>query len=1799
MSANRTLLVPMFAEALVVSENKNITYADVRPKLAFFDQSILGDNIQADGKPLPPPENGIHIHWNLPKALKHSFVDEKTDADMDFPYAPNRWMVIRYSSDNGIDNIPAKAWIIESDYVNDIDNIDLSVADPNFISLKNQQLGVQKIGRCLPYTPGYKNTRTSSPYLTAVTAGNPYFSAFYPGCRNVFGFYDDMKDEKGNLLTSGSFTYVVTGWYDDPETDPLFPLPFTDALTNEQKMQLKKHNWFSDKWKYSGDSYPEQSLFHAAVHSVTWAPNMPGGVPSGPVNFAAGSTAAEAFSSSVVQTDGSPKELMEELLNALQYQLLEDDHNPASIERIKEETHSRGFHSKKGGFLWEISRCESDHELGEKDTASKQFPDVPGISDMLQALNKNQNLLNQQQYELSRWQQEYYSLWYKQALNTIKNFKQDLAFSTTKENLLAKISETNTLISQLTNDVNVAKKQINSLAPFSKQPAEFLLKQIESPVYWEANDPVLLFWGNGTGDVNKYNLSSSGQEINCRTIDQLPGELNVTIEDALTVNVKIPSSQDTFKSTLLNSIEGIEIPAAEILAICREAMLFDQSFSTDLALVAYNIAGIGKGKDKKNPSIIDFGKTIANLQASLLQTEETLSFSIVKWQQAWSPLFLSWQVAFYPAFNDIKSLDLTDHPDWELEDYLFYKTNKATTPASPYLFNSITPFSNAVFANLKRLVPDIKKYDGQHLIAQSLSGFHKYLLMQQPDLQFPPLKYRPDKMYNFDSDYVIDQQELTTIGSHGYRLGSNPGQPSDRAKKFFPLRAGQMEMINLSIIDAFGQVKKVLISGDPKNPVAATSGQLSPVPGIKLLQNRVSLAPRIVQPSRIVFNWLDDKDEIIYPGSHGNINPVFGWVVPNLFDKSLMVYDEDGVEVLILQLITDPKNKGGIGLTKKPFPGYDAIPALGNNKHLSAFIDSVSTATAVAGLIDLAIKVNLNVSGSAALQNNNSSLIAGQPLALARAGVGVESMGFPFNDQGWGKEHTGDSGDITSVTFPLYMGDFNRDKDGLVGYLLEGDTKPYFRTCINAPDFINNTDPYYKKNAAVGVSLNQPAKTMTLLLDPSAGIHISSGILPTQYRELHPYKMGEILSRLNTSFMTAPFLAEKVSPGIPVPSAIGANWKWVHKTTVSTWEPESIIQAKKDQPDRFAPIQAYEGWLKFKNTTDSGPLSTKLTFMPDIKVQTTPVNTAVLVTENKPVDIEFQIFAPPGGTIALAGTIEIDLLQTIIKDSDWASLQVEVYGLVPGKDSSSQIPIALFNVGKSPGKLSHTLSKKVRFSLSVMIIKIQKAICLPSIPLPSYSLQVSYFDNQNPKNVTIPVNVVKQEDLDINFQADPQVLRSGDSTTFSWAFKDKNMDTRDCTFSIFDVSNGKEILVEDHTSSYSTSVSTGDHTYKLTVTKNGISKTKSLLVRALNTQTTGYIRGPRFETETLCNICVSKDESMLFGLTTLKAGNGIGSIYYSADGFSDVWTEIKLLTGEITKLNDFMTSPLIHLRGAGDTFGKLVFCGGSYSVLTMTSSRTAIVDLDSGLISVQDNSWTARMAHSCAIFNHDGEDKIFLMGGLDEYGNALQDMWVSSDGFKWDNLDASGMINTLPDPAAMPWKARCFFGTTVEREHNTKAKKALWIGGGFSEEGGSAVSDIWKFESKGWKPIIQSNDQPLLFPEPYMNTALVFLGKDTKKTTGVNCLGVAATAGRTPFLKSVDLDVSGKYIPIDKGIPFSDMNDAPFNKIIPFYYKNCLWFMAMAYLGADGVEYTGVLSWYIAKPGSVVIQTDRVSVDVQ
>ncbi|CAD0007107.1 hypothetical protein FLAT13_03647 [Flavobacterium salmonis] len=1169
----------MYMEALALGSDKD-DCLDLSPQFGRYNQSILGNVFQPNINKSVELKRGIHLHWTLPKALKHSFIGENEEAK--FPYAPNRWMVVRIRTDKGIKNMESRLWVIKSDEKNSIRNND---PVPNWITVKNDKLDLSNLGKAIEWSSVYDDS-VSEPILTGFGAANPYFSSFYLSSKNVFGFHDDMKDIDSDCTIS----YIVTGWYNDLSIDPIAPLDFeTEPVIKEYTDRKRESDWFKKMWKCDEDEYPDSCLLHSSIHSIQWNNELKSGVPDGEIQVYAGNTAIESLSAQIIKSNNVEKSGIEELLNALQYQFLDDNKNEPGLKSIKTEIHKRGFSPKNRGSYWEIIRVEvEDEQLESKQDEKPHFPDNSAILKDLNDLNETQIDSNKIKQEILNLQQEYYFLWYKQAAKTVNDYDvSDFDYGTSRKNILDQLVSKKVEIDLLNKEIKQQVSNINQYKELSGKNPEFKLKEKLEDRFWEPNDPVLLLCGSGIGNTEKPAFQTSDKEINCRFDNQILRKLylNVPYND-VTIPVTIFSSKINIPK--VDELMHPKIPFEGIKTLIYETLLLDHSLSLDIALEAYNEAQLGEGKDKTSPVIKAFSKIVIEKQLSPnYEGKEKAyeSFSLTKWQQAWTPLFMVWDASYTSNNPDVKDLDLIENTDkWKLQEDLYFKKQSTKDHGESISINGISPFSNSVFANLKRIIPDsiVNKYGNLNLIAQSLSGLHKMLLMQRSDIQLPPFKYVNDENYRFDTDYIIDQDELNIIGENGYRLGCNPGNINGIDSNIFnPLRSGFVEIKNLSIVDVFGQVKKVIVDKSISNPkitcAVTLKGEQEDTGTI------IPLPPRIIQPSRLRFNWLNIKDEVVYQDTGKLDNPVFGWLVPNYLDHSIMVYDGDGNEVLILQIGSDLTKDKGLKLLKKPFPGRDTFTDLTENLQLKRLLDTLDSGSKVSGIMDLAYKISLNTLGNNAIQNNTSALLYGQPLALVRCSIGLELLGLPYYNQRWDKSGKEDIGNIETVKFPLTIGDHSIEKDGLIGYFTDYEPD-LFCTTANPREFNFSDEPFFKKDEVLKITLNQDPTKVTLLMNPSMGVHLSTGILPTKFVELFNHNSARLLSQLNISFIVAPFIAEKVAPDIPIPTSINANWKWTHKSDVMTWQNnEDLAEGKNKQILGFRKQQVYEGWLRLSN----------------------------------------------------------------------------------------------------------------------------------------------------------------------------------------------------------------------------------------------------------------------------------------------------------------------------------------------------------------------------------------------------------------------------------------------------------------------------------------------------------------------------------------------------------------------------------------------------------------------------------------
>ena len=215
------VLVPIQVDALVVRPNEPVqSWADCALKPAPQQTTPV---TRYDILPTPfaelktPRTSGVYLHWALPDALTHANADGATAV---FPAAPDRWLVLRmYPSPStlraGIAT-PAlravKGWVLKAGDQNPVP-IDLD-----------------------SFAEGAPSPDSIANPLSVLGTGDVAWSAYYDNCVNRLAFYDSLND-----VSEGPVSYLVCGWYSNPDQDPLGDKNVTSLTAFNKKME--EYQW--------------------------------------------------------------------------------------------------------------------------------------------------------------------------------------------------------------------------------------------------------------------------------------------------------------------------------------------------------------------------------------------------------------------------------------------------------------------------------------------------------------------------------------------------------------------------------------------------------------------------------------------------------------------------------------------------------------------------------------------------------------------------------------------------------------------------------------------------------------------------------------------------------------------------------------------------------------------------------------------------------------------------------------------------------------------------------------------------------------------------------------------------------------------------------------------------------------------------------------------------------------------------------------------------------------------------------------------------------------------------------------------------------------------------------------------------------------------------------------------------------------------------------------------------------------------------------------------------------------------
>jgi hypothetical protein len=1229
LSANHRLWVPMHMEALVFAAEGNTSFLDLTPRygnLSDQDEVPLGRRLrpQLDAAESSPDflPVGIHVHWSLPAAFSHLRPTPRGDEETSTaPRVPNRWLVVRvWESPLGVAR--QKSWVVESDYRADDGR-------SSWIVKEDGAFLVSRLGRSCPLEDWHEQ-QTGAPLLTAFAPGNLGFAAFYPSCRDVFGFHDDATD----LAPDAVCTYVVAGWFSDSRTDPLCVGTKDQWLTRMQEM-----GWAVHDTRF----LPTQTTCYAAICGVKWTPDSPCDEGSNPdIEVALGNSILEAVAALAKGAVTDPDRLLSELQFAAlcarrpTRRDLGDAGFFKDLGRFlepKARLHAGTFAAQPGGTSWAIRQRDS-RSLGEAD-AQPLVPFSATISNLLRNLNDCQHQCDERRHELTSARRQLFAAWYQRQYRTTRPMmdpadreRVDAALGPRVESCKARVlsleGEVNNLAGQLESIRGTLETSLRQELPTCALMTEAM------PRFWRSNDPFILL-----APVPSPAIQGGRQPLVCRTSHQTVVRLVLDSGESGR-QIKRDDLRQMVQATLPVVPEGVP----DVVDLLLDVMLADWNRAHLLARVYWQPRNRNPSDDQLKEVASAIDKTQAQIEAAMVRiaqgnldielkelvVESVAMQPVVSFLSACHtarskapaelaymsrPVFLIWKVKWFPCVwgpevataGNPSATRQEPGETWALNpdgfDYI-WRGNDPLEGCEPCTYDGYT----VIATNLDRGLGLVQQRfldtsRTSQLAGQSLVGLTDAMGMLDTSLQLPPLKWSVKLQADEDVGILVGREYVAAP-----LIDSFPER-----ERFFPIRSGHLSLTRLWLVDTFGRIRRVIEKEDEEH-LADPSVHL----GRSLKSSFASLAhlsPRLVQPARILLRWVSAEDNRQESLTDLHTSPICGWVVHNRLDRSLLVYAGDGSILGAVQAVSYPDGREAVRWSTMPLRPLAGAAAEGasvgadiRNPHLRGFVNGLIWLTPghqpgtayreFRGLLD-----RLEDAADLSLDHGLQPVLIGRPLALVRASLRLELSGSPLTDQGAQSLLRGEPGGVLpflETSFSVRLGDRRLGGDGLIGYFVDDGTEATYGTLRlsgeQKPGANTAAQVYLNAGSIIKLACapDRSAVMLTLLLDPKAGVHVVSGILPTNQVSLPPSLVSAAISDLEVPFLVAPALGErlavveaKAAPGMPLPTSGHGEWRWVffpdHKSPAQELP---IMPEVRAASSLAAPMALYEGWLKYR-----------------------------------------------------------------------------------------------------------------------------------------------------------------------------------------------------------------------------------------------------------------------------------------------------------------------------------------------------------------------------------------------------------------------------------------------------------------------------------------------------------------------------------------------------------------------------------------------------------------------------------------
>jgi len=1156
--SSSVLCIPIKVQAMMVGKSpaKKI-FANIADDYSRFSINPLGDYVPSGiMNDKSTEKSGVHLHWMLPDSLRQGW-QKNDESAPEYLKVPNRWVVTRILSRNEEPTkLEFKHWMVESDALDFESKPELgNVGSLTYPKLDDPSFPYRILGRSYPYDAIMPEPEERLDNLTALGPGNPEFSVIYPFSHNVFGFYDDLLDAAGVRYENIGISYVVRGYYED-ELD----------IIQSAEMCMEQLGWAAPKVM----QYPATIALHGVITGLDWIDDRKDYNSEIIDNLkqpelAVGNTSAEAAAALQAVHDPANEHTMRLLLHDHSHKLL-------SLNGIYQTDYSD--HERRFGVQAEKRAYKLQSTINDS-----SYSDLPVLTPEEQIVFRNLQAgigeLYSLHFAIHAKRLLIYDLWCKYMTKALVT---DIIEKKEAEKLMLiyeeQIEQELEVLQQLEQEADEKHDRIVQLENQFIHHASFELQQAENGRYYVPNPPVLLMAGAQRGSL--FQAKNREKLLKCRLLHQC-----IT---ALKFQFSLRGQQ--YEAIIhANEVVSNADAVGNYGKLFQEAALFAENSAPTIAqLIGEQLQLLPFSEDERKSLIESIQQVQRSVNAGMVllgQSFPDRSFLQV-WKGPWNPVILCWRGIYYPDLELVGSKPTLSRWSFQDNDYRYIGTMDTQNAVamegkillSPHIAEQLKALS------LKQLGKDdmLAELDNLDYLSQALDGFNDRLLMSQLTLRFPIMVLKKG------SAQLADRVRAA--------LASTEYEKPLFNTFFSPLRGGFFKFDELRLIDTFGQFQQITVS---EYAVAENMRREQQ----QIRDRYIMLPPRFVQPTRLDFNWLQARSKEICDFNLPD-SPICGWLIPNHADSSLLVYDEAGNMLGSLVVTAFERNavqwrnapgitinNGGMLFAEHSHP----LPTT-MNPEMKAFLSEIlrrsqeqqeDVLTPLLQIIDSAL---WDIHGAFTSNATGLSLYVGKPLVLAKASIKLEQCGPPAAyksiDKTTKKPQPIPDISLKQFQMPLWVGEKHHSGDGVIGFFqLDGDSE--YRQFNSAFVKKDRQSDYLKCNNEITISADEhaEAKTLSLILDPMASIHLISGMLPVYEQRIPPDRIETALANLFLTLYAGPMLVGEENVVMPLTNLPERKWSFITPQDIENWiETDKLSPSNENAFLAKPPYRAVEGWLK-------------------------------------------------------------------------------------------------------------------------------------------------------------------------------------------------------------------------------------------------------------------------------------------------------------------------------------------------------------------------------------------------------------------------------------------------------------------------------------------------------------------------------------------------------------------------------------------------------------------------------------------